>query len=149
MILILAKEERVEEVLKARSEEGGGRRRSENIFVFWEFDAGSEIGELDDLLGELDALKGGELGSRWLSRLRNVEPTRNLDCEPLRSRETEFRFLLVPEVGRCSIPHNQRINLLFYFDLFLSPLIADAVFHVRRNPVFPTMARFVLPLVST
>jgi hypothetical protein len=67
MILILAKEERVEEVLKARRE-GGGRRRSENIFVFWEFDAGGEMGELDNLLGELDALRGGELGSWWLSR---------------------------------------------------------------------------------
>jgi hypothetical protein len=73
MILILAKEERVEEVLKARREEGGGRRRSENIFVFFvEFDVGSEMGELDDLLGELDALRGGELGSWWLSRLRNM-----------------------------------------------------------------------------
>jgi len=72
MILILAKEERVEEVLKARREEGGGRRRSENIFVFFvEFDVGSKMGELDDLLGELDALRGGELGS-WLSRLRNM-----------------------------------------------------------------------------
>jgi hypothetical protein len=92
MILILAKEERVEEVLKARRE-GGGRRRSENIFVFWEFDAGGEMGELDNLLGGLDALRGGELGSWWLSRLRNLELTRNLDCEPLRSRETEFRCL--------------------------------------------------------
>jgi hypothetical protein len=46
--------------------------------------------ELEDLLGELDALRGGELGSWWLSRLRNLELTRNLDCEPLRSRETEF-----------------------------------------------------------